>query len=166
MSRALVRKNRLNFKPCILEIVALTPFSESFKKINNQCLWRKLVPANHKVSVAWQIVFSFVPILNLWAFYRIKKLRKYFLYIIVPTIAVSIALAIYISSKSDSLEASFGYPGYFGMPFNALSSMSALSTISNAISIGLHAFGIYLVIIWSRQHNRQFDQPTTQTEAP
>src|SRR5213593_4532461 len=75
------------------------------------------MPANRKVSVAWQIIFTFIPILNLWAFYRIKKLRKYFLYIIVPMIAVSIGIAVYISSKTDSVEASFAYPGYFGMPF-------------------------------------------------
>jgi len=120
------------------------------------------LPANHKVSVAWQIVSTFIPIVNFWAFYRIKKLQKYFLYVIVPMIAVSIAVAVYISSKSNSLEASFAYPGYFDILFGDLSSMSVLSIVSNAISIGLHAFAIYLVIIWSRQYNKQFDQPVTQ----
>jgi len=78
-------------------------------------------------------------------------------------IAVSIAGAVYISSKSNSLEASFAYPGYFGIPFGDLSSMSVLSIVSNAISIGLHVFAIYLVIIWSRQYNKHFDQPVTQS---
>jgi hypothetical protein len=29
---------------------------------------------------------------------------------------------------------------------------------------GLQAFSIYLVIIWSRQHNQRFDQPAGQAE--
>jgi len=56
------------------------------------------MPANHKVSVAWQIVATFVPIANFWAFYRIRKLRKYVLYVIVPEIVVSIALLAYYYS--------------------------------------------------------------------
>ncbi|HEX2556733.1 MAG TPA: hypothetical protein VHK86_00290, partial [Nitrososphaera sp.] len=57
------------------------------------------MPANHKVSVAWQIVFTFIPILNLWAFYRIRKLRKYLLFVVVPSIIVSILLLAYIQSQ-------------------------------------------------------------------
>jgi hypothetical protein len=121
------------------------------------------MPADHKVSVAWQIVFTFIPIANFWAFHRISKLRKYVLYVIVPMIAVSVAISAYISSISDALEASFGYPGYFDLISGNLSTMSLLSLASNAIGIGLHAFAIYLMIIWSRQHNKQFDPPAVQS---
>jgi len=36
------------------------------------------MPAKGSVSILWQIIFVvFIPFLDLWAFYRIKKLRKY-----------------------------------------------------------------------------------------
>jgi hypothetical protein len=70
-----------------------------------------------------------MPVLNFWAFYRIKKLRRYVGYLTLPTLA-----AYYI----------FGIlPGII-------------------LFIGL---SIYLVIKWSRKHNRQFDQPATQTQS-
>jgi hypothetical protein len=54
------------------------------------------MPANNKVSVCWQIVFTFLPVLNFWASYRIRKLRKHVLHVTAPEIAVSVFLA-YIS---------------------------------------------------------------------
>ena len=50
------------------------------------------MPAHTKVSVAWQTVFTFLPIVNFWAFYRMRKLCKYVLYVIVPSIALSITI--------------------------------------------------------------------------
>ena len=50
-----------------------------------------------------------------------------------------------------------------GLAFGNSSPIEAV-VLRNVISWGLQAFAIYLVIIWSRQHNRQFDQPTTKTE--
>jgi len=41
----------------------------------------------------------------------------------------------------------------------------SLTIVSYVFSAVFIILGIYLVI-WSRQHNKQFDQPTTQTEAP
>jgi hypothetical protein len=119
------------------------------------------MPADHRVSVAWQIVFTFIAILNLWAFYRIRKLRKYLLYVIAPALVFSaIQLAYEIAYPSrpftpwgdDGLA--FGYD-----PAPRL----AILIARYVISAGLQAFAIYLVIIWSRQHNKQFDQPTPQT---
>ena len=47
------------------------------------------MPAKGKVSIRWQIVFAIISPVNLWAFYRIRKLRLYTLYVIVPSIIVS-----------------------------------------------------------------------------
>lgn len=109
------------------------------------------MPANHKVSVGWQIVFTFLPIVNFWAFYRIRKLRKFVLYVLVPEILV---LTIIIASMYSRPTAS---------PYDFVVPDSSVWTIGNVISIGLQALAIYLVIIWSRQHNKQFDQPTQST---
>ncbi|MGI0049223.1 MAG: hypothetical protein ACREAW_06750 [Nitrososphaera sp.] len=130
------------------------------------------MPATKKVSVAWQVVFTFLPIVNFWAFYRIKKLQKYLLYVIVPSIAVTIVLVAYIFSVSGVWVER---PGN-GVP--ALSSESedtnvlqrpeiwgsslSISIISNVIGFGFQGLAIYLVIIWSRKYNQQFDQPPEQ----
>jgi hypothetical protein len=105
------------------------------------------LPANHKVTVAWQIVFTFLPVVNFWAFYRIRKLRKYVLYVVLPT---AITLLVVINEQ----------------PIDDIKQLVTLSYLSyhlviaeQLIGIGIQGFAIYLVIIWSRQHNRQFDAP-------
>lgn len=110
------------------------------------------MPANHKVSVAWQVVFTFISILNLWAFYRIRKLRKYLLYVVAPSAVLSIVLISYIN-----IESNFGYwvssdSGGFD---NAFALYGAL-IVSSIISVGLQALAIYLVIKWSREHNEKY----------
>jgi len=47
------------------------------------------VPATSKVSVPWSIVFTSIPIVNFWTFYRITKLRRCLVYAFVPFVAVS-----------------------------------------------------------------------------
>ena len=107
------------------------------------------LPANRKVSVAWQIVFTFIPIVNFWAFYRITKLRKYVLYIVVPSAIVPIILAYY-TVTGVWLERSNMQDGLaFGN--NELMNRAVLQLY--IASLGLQALAIYLVIIWSRQHN-------------
>jgi len=112
------------------------------------------MPANHKVSVAWQIVFTFISILNLWAFYRIRKLRKYVAYVIVPDIAILIGWLAYLS-----------YYGAWWSPEPFLDPLTInfgpLYIIVTIASWALQGLAIYLVIIWSRHHNKQFDQPST-----
>ncbi|MGI0013977.1 MAG: hypothetical protein ACREBU_11130 [Nitrososphaera sp.] len=105
------------------------------------------MPANHKVSVAWQIVALFVQIANLWAFYRIRKLRKYLAYTFVPSIITSIALAWYIADSGLWASQETFVP------------LTPFVVVSYVIGWGLFGFSIYLVIIWSRQHNRSFDAP-------
>jgi hypothetical protein len=109
------------------------------------------LPANHKVSVGWQIVFIFITGLNFWAFYRIRKLRKYLLYVVAPSIAASLALFALVYNRINT-HASESYD------------FVALSPIEQALSLvgfGLQALTIYLVIIWSRAHNRAFEMPSS-----
>ena len=113
------------------------------------------MPANHKVSVGWQIVFTFLPIVNFWAFYRIRKLQKYFLYIIVPEIIVSAAYGWYYITSTD-----FSKWGDDGLAFGNGNSF-AVWLATSAIGWALTGLTIYLVIIWSRQHNKQYERPAT-----
>ena len=118
------------------------------------------MPANHKVSVAWQIVALFIPIANFRAFYRIRKLRKYVLYIVLPSVATSIVATYRVFDVLPS-----GYlPGdnvlAFGDPFAIYRDLAYIACL--AIGWALFGLSIYLVVKWSREHNRQFDQPTAQ----
>jgi hypothetical protein len=126
------------------------------------------MPANHKVSVAWQIVATFVLIANFWAFYRIRKLRKYLAYVFVPSTALSITfLAYYYSTlgyeKFGDDGLAFGRPA---SPYDFVLFDPTVFLIAQVISAGFQGFTIYLVIIWSRQHNRKFDTPATSVEPP
>jgi len=119
------------------------------------------LPANNKVRVAWQIVFTFIPIVNFWAFYRIRKLRKYVLYVVVPEMVIGIIATVYTFGNIIDLQMKAESTTLTLERLVFLSSAYRWS-IFQVISWGLQAWAIYLVIIWSRKHNRQFDQPATQ----
>ena len=138
-----------------------------------------MMPADHKVSVAWQIVFTFISILNLWAFYRIRKLIRYFLYVVLPSIAYSIVFLVVMNSEFfGGFIGSLDWKGYgYALSVGPDSSSTieresywstSLSQVllygSYLVNGGVQAFAIYLVIIWSRQHNKQFDQPSAQPQ--
>jgi hypothetical protein len=121
------------------------------------------MPANHKVSVAWQIVFTFLPVVNFWAFYRIRKLRMYVLYVILPSIIVSI---YYISETGLWVGVpawAAGVDQYIVTVRPADDPLLLTKIVANVILNGLQGFAIYLVIVWSRQHNRKFDTPTASS---
>jgi hypothetical protein len=121
------------------------------------------MPADHKVSVAWQIVALFVPIANFWAFYRIRKLRKYLVYVYLPSIVISVALAAYYYSTVGYEKPGDGGLG-FGestSPYDFVLFDPTVFVISGVVSWGLFGLSIYLIVKWSGEHNRRFDLPGT-----
>ena len=115
------------------------------------------MPAEGKVSLAWQIIMVlFIPIAGIWAFYRIKRLQKAFMYIMLPEIVivmiVMVATIMLIPGENamDSLatfsddESTFE-PTVFG-----------LMILSSAVSLGITAMAIYLIIKWTEEWNNQF----------
>ena len=116
------------------------------------------MPAEGKVSLAWQIIMVLlIPIAGIWAFYRIKRLQKAFLYIMLPEIImVGIVIAAVImvipgEDAMDSLETfaddeSAFEPILFG-----------LSTLATVVGLGITALAIYLIIKWTEEWNKQFE---------
>ena len=49
-----------------------------------------------KVNIDWQSVFAIIPFVNLYAAYRIQKLRKFLLIFIPFTLALNFGVAIFI----------------------------------------------------------------------
>ena len=112
--------------------------------------------AQGKVSIVWQIIFVlFVPITGIWAFYRIKKLQKMILYVVLPSIALTLLPALLLIPFVDDFEDDFtnfdGNSETFGLQ------IILLYVIIMVGSVGLTAFGIYLIFRWSEEWNSQFD---------
>jgi hypothetical protein len=117
---------------------------------------------NHKVSVARQIVFTFISILNLWAFNRIRKLQKYLLYVIAPQIVITIILTLMLSAANENLRNAAN--NYRGSQYLAGEAIWGISLFFSYYLIGtllsasiFQALSICLVIKWSREHNRAFE---------
>ena len=112
------------------------------------------MPAKKPVSILWQIIFVvFVPILDLWAFYRIKKLRKYLLYVYVPQIIIGGIIAGFILSmvfEENSLERLESFS-------EDLQGNDLILVVSNIVlGLGFTIFSIYLIATWSEKWNKQF----------
>lgn len=115
------------------------------------------MPANNKVSVGWQVVAQFIPIVDLWSAYRIRKLRKYVLYVIIPNIVIT-ALALYYYFSSER----FTPWGDDGLAFGDPAPYLAIQSASTMASLGLLIWSIYLIVKWSREHNQMFDSASGQ----
>jgi hypothetical protein len=111
------------------------------------------MPAKRPVSILWQIIFVvFVPILDLWAFYRIKKLRKYLLYVYLPQIIIGGVIAGIILSmvlEENSLDRLESFS-------EDLQGNDLILVVSNIVlGLGFTIFSIYLIATWSEKWNKQ-----------
>ena len=112
------------------------------------------MPAKGKVSILWQIVFVvFIPILDLWAFYRIQKLRKYLLYVYVPQIVVGLIVVVFFISMAFEED---GMQKVTEFSDNLNENELLLTITSTVIGLGLTIFSIYLIATWSERWNKQF----------
>ena len=110
------------------------------------------MPAKGKVSLPVQTIFCIIPILDMYAAYRITKLRKYLLImILVIAIPVSVASSIFLPTDVEGLE---GFTNllifYYGVDDNQF-------IFSVVVQIGTILFAIFLIRRWSKQWNLQFE---------
>ena len=112
--------------------------------------------AKRKVSLVWQIILSFIPIIDIWVFYRIKKLRWYFLIFYVGAgIPFIIPLAIFFASFTPVEEIS---------DFVEDPNISLTYSIIGTAALALH---VYLVVKWSKDWNakilgQKFEKPLSK----
>ena len=126
------------------------------------------MPAQGRVSIGWQIVFAIISPVNLWAFYRIKKLRLFVLYVIVPSMIISAIVVAGVLYEMGNPEKGFDDDGNRYPEPTLPPHMTPIEPqvgkfntgpymILNIItSIGLTILSVYLVVKWSRQWNEQF----------
>ena len=110
------------------------------------------MPAKGKVSLSIQTIFCLIPILDMYAAYRIKKLRKYLaIMILVIAIPVSIASSVFLPTDEEDLMEGFTnlMIFYYGVDDNQF-------IFSVGVQIGTILFAIFLIRRWSKQWNMQF----------
>ena len=115
------------------------------------------MPVKGPVSILWQIVFAvFIPIADIWAFYRIKKLRKTILYIIFPSLGLMVM--VLVPMASIMVEAGDDPEKIDQMPEDLAldAGLSVMSIVASIGSIGILIWTIYLIATWSEQWNKKF----------
>ena len=112
------------------------------------------MPAEHRVSILWQIIFVlFVPVVGIWAFYRIKKLQKFILFVVLPSIVLMLLILVPITfltmdEQNDTTS-----------EYDVVPDFEEYGLLVIGISIGsmaLTAWEIYLILKWSEDWNKQF----------
>jgi len=98
------------------------------------------------VNVNWQTVFVFIPILDLWAFYRVQKLRLALLIFLVGFSAAAIVM----------VYATLGPEGLMVEDLDEIYSNSAYIGSSIGLTIAQYALAVYLIRKWSKEWNKKF----------
>ena len=115
------------------------------------------MPAKGSVSVLWQIFFAvFVPIADIWAFYRIKKLRKAILYIALPSSMLMILVLIPVASIMGEVGNDPEKIEHLSKNLSSDVGLGVVSIVASIGSVGILIWTIYLIATWSEQWNGQF----------
>ena len=108
--------------------------------------------AKGKISVVWQIIFSFIPGVLIWSFFRIKKLRLFLLMMAGPAVVITYILPIILVG-----------PEYHEMCTSIISVMPEDSCMNESLFISnvilnviYHGFKTYFIIKWTRRWNENF----------
>ncbi len=111
------------------------------------------MPTKGKVSLTRQTIYSMIPYLDMYAAYRVKRLRKYLLImtlsVIIPVIIVD-EILFPIDTMASFEEFLQFLTFYYGVDTNHF--VFSIATWAGAILLA-----IYLVRRWSKQWNMQFD---------
>ena len=117
------------------------------------------MPAKGPVSITWQTIFCFIPIMDIVAAFRVKRLRWYLLIFIgygtISTIIQSIVNPLDQTPVYN--EKIFSETGSFDWGYALLGSNPELSITSilihNAIA---YVIAVYLIRRWSKKWNQNF----------
>ena len=108
------------------------------------------------VSLLRQTIYCLIPILDIYAAYKIRRLRKYLLIIIVVVgmpISIADSILFPVDDKEVSLEEFLRAVFFY---FDDVNHM----IFSVSAHIGTVMIAIYLIRRWSAQWNMRFSTPT------
>ena len=117
------------------------------------------MPAKGKVSLVWQTIFCFIPIMDIVASYRVKRLRWYLLIMLAVGIPLSIAMnAISPMPTSEDYDKMFLENQEIDWGHIILGDEPEVAIASWIIYQGIvYALAVYLIRRWSKKWNLQFD---------
>lgn len=118
------------------------------------------MPAKGKVSLTRQTIYCFIPIMDMYAAYHVKKLRWYLLIMLGVGIPLSMAMGVVNPMQEadeyhkkiflDNQEIDWGYAFLGENPETAIASIVIQSIV-------VYAVAVYLIRRWSKKWNLQFD---------
>ena len=114
---------------------------------------------NEPVSLMRQTIYCLIPLLDIYAAFRVKRLRKYLIIMLLVALPVSIADSVLfpidvIDENLEDLEISDIF--FYGYDANRF-------VVTIVVWIGFILLAIYLVRRWSKQWNQKFESSTEST---
>ena len=110
------------------------------------------MPAKGQVSLTRQTIYCMIPYLDMYAAYRVKRLRKYLL-IMISLVIIPVTIAdkvLFPIAKTASFEEFLQFlTFYYGVDTNHF--VFSMATWAEAVLVA-----IFLVRRWSKQWNKQF----------
>ena len=110
------------------------------------------MPAKGKVSLTRQTIYCIIPLLDIYAVYRVQRLRKYFLIMLPLGFVVGLVYSTMFPETNwqnfDEFVSAFLFLDYVYDPIGSIPHM-----ISH---VGFVLLAIFLVRRWSKQWNKQF----------
>ena len=98
------------------------------------------------------IFVAFIPIVGIFAFYRIKKLKKMILYLEIPTIILVIITDVVLISSGLA-----GTPEEIDILVETNTEIAIPMFASLIGFIAITIFAVYLIHKWSGEWNQKFD---------
>jgi len=117
------------------------------------------MPATGKVSLIRQTIYCFIPILDLYAAYHIKKLRWYLLILISSGIILGTITSFVVPQEYEyDLDRLMSVDGQLNWQYAILGENPETAIASIVVNQGITlAIAVYVIRRWSNHWNLQFD---------
>ena len=117
------------------------------------------MPAKGKVSLTWQTIFCFIPVMDIVASYRVKRLRWYLLIMLAVGIPLSMGMgAIYPLGQPNDIDKIMLENQEIDWSYMFLGENTEAGIASWIIYQGIvYALAVYLIRRWSKKWNLRFE---------
>ena len=111
--------------------------------------------AKGNISVKWQIIFSFIPGILIWSFFRIKKLRLFLATMVAPVLIITVIVIPLTVMGPEHVEkciwANIWWPEEEEECF-----VEEVFVLAILVELVYHGFKTYYIVKWTRKWNEQF----------
>ena len=117
------------------------------------------MPATGKVNLLLQTIYCFIPLLDLYAAYQVKRLRWYIVIILASGIVVSIIMSLVIPPIDEyDPDKLLTIDGQLNWEYAMFGENRELGITNMLITEGiLIVIAVYVIRRWSKKWNMQFD---------